>query len=74
MKWIALALGLGLALVAAHALLSVGDPAPTRAPRPARTTAASDTPVAAPRAHIDEASREALRDILREADEEEEVR
>ncbi len=72
MRWIALIVGLGLALGTGYALLGVRVPSSTTPGRMAKESPAGERrlPVAAPRDHIDDDSREALRDILREADEE----
>lgn len=73
-RWLVLTLGLGLAGLVGYSLLTAG---PGRSPHSgerdvsARRDPAQAPSEAEPRGHIGEASREALREILRGADGEE---
>ena len=74
--WIVLLIGLSFAAAVAYALPTVDGPAPISRGAPARPAEVQDTPVAqprsgdaAPRDQIGDASRAALREVLREADE-----
>lgn len=79
-RWLVLPLAIGLAAIAAYALLSgpplhVGSPPPERDPARARDArreqpADEDAAAPAPHAEIGKESRDRLREILREADRE----
>ncbi len=62
-RWLMLALGLGFAAIVGYAVLTA---APEQPARPAVSTRAAE-----PSDHIDRESRDAMRDLLREADDRE---
>jgi hypothetical protein len=64
-RWLVLTLGLGLAGIAGYSLLTLARGSTRSASAP---SAEAVRPAPAPDDHIDQASRDALREILRDAD------